>query len=53
MRKEPGNVWKTIVPLGPGRHQYRLGVDGQWMSDPNAKDSLPNNFGGTNSVLVV
>jgi len=28
-------------------------VDGQWISDPNAKESVRNDFGSTNSVLVV
>jgi 1,4-alpha-glucan branching enzyme len=53
MRKAADNVWKTTVALGPGRHQYRFVVDGQWLSDPKAKESLPNSFGSTNSVLVV
>ncbi|MGO8679207.1 MAG: glycogen-binding domain-containing protein [Limisphaerales bacterium] len=53
MRKESGNVWKTTVSLAPGRHQYRFVVDGQWISDPNAKESVRNDFGSTNSVLVV
>jgi 1,4-alpha-glucan branching enzyme len=53
MRKESGNVWKTTVSLPPGRHQYRFVVDGQWISDPNARESVRNDFGSTNSVLVV
>jgi hypothetical protein len=28
-------------------------VDGQWLPDPNAKESVENPFGGRNSVLVV
>jgi 1,4-alpha-glucan branching enzyme len=53
MRKESGNVWKAALSLPPGRHQYRFVVDGQWISDPNAKESVRNDFGSTNSVLVV
>ena len=45
--------WKANVPLGPGRYEYRFVVDGQWLSDPNAKESVGNDFGSTNSVLVV
>jgi Glycogen recognition site of AMP-activated protein kinase len=36
-----------------GRHEYLFVVDGQWMPDPNAKESVQNPFGGRNSVLVV
>jgi 1,4-alpha-glucan branching enzyme len=36
-----------------GRHEYLFVVDGQWVLDPNAKESVQNPFGGRNSVLVV
>ena len=35
-----------------GRHEYLFVVDGQWVTDPNAKESVQNPFGGRNSVLV-
>jgi 1,4-alpha-glucan branching enzyme len=62
------NEWKPektpLVPLGngrwagqlavrPGRHEYLFVVDGQWMPDPNARETVQNPFGGRNSVLVV
>jgi 1,4-alpha-glucan branching enzyme len=62
------NEWKPektpLVPLGngrwagnlavkPGRHEYLFVVDGQWVPDPNAKESVQNPFGGKNSVLIV
>jgi len=52
LRKFPEG-WKTTLWLPPGRYEYRFVVDGQWMNDPNQQDSAPNDFGGTNSVLVV
>lgn len=52
MQKDGGN-WKARIPLGPGRYEYRFVADGQWLSDPNAKESVGNDFGSTNSVLVV
>ncbi len=52
LRKE-ANSWKTTVWLPAGRYQYRFVVDGQWLSDPQAKESVPNEFGSTNSVVVV
>lgn len=36
-----------------GRHEYLFVVDGQWVPDPNARESVQNPFGGRNSVLVV
>jgi len=50
-KDDPG--WKATIPLAPGRYEYRFVADGQWLSDPNAKESVGNDFGSTNSVLVV
>jgi hypothetical protein len=36
-----------------GRHEYLFVVDGQWVPDPNATESVQNPFGGRNSVLVI
>ncbi len=52
MRKD-STGWKTTLWLPPGRYEYRFVADGQWLSDPGAKESAPNQFGSTNSVLVV
>jgi len=52
MRRE-GNGWKATIWLPPGRYEYRFVVDGQWLSDPNAKESVTNQYGSSNSVLVV
>jgi 1,4-alpha-glucan branching enzyme len=45
--------WYKETILAPGRYEYCLVVDGQWMPDPMAKETVPNPFGGTNSVLTV
>jgi 1,4-alpha-glucan branching enzyme len=47
-----GRWWKEIA-LAPGSYEYCLVVDGQWMSDPLAKETVSNPFGGRNSVLKV
>jgi 1,4-alpha-glucan branching enzyme len=47
-----GNWWKETL-LAPGTYEYCLVVDGQWMTDPQARESVPNPFGGRNSVLKV
>jgi hypothetical protein len=41
------------VWLPAGRYEYRFVVDGNWISDPCAKESVQNTFGSTNSVVVV
>lgn len=54
LRKEAKGGWKATLWLPPGRYEYRFVVDGnQWLSDPAAKESVPNQFGSTNSVLHV
>jgi 1,4-alpha-glucan branching enzyme len=47
-----GHWWKETT-LGPGAYEYCFVVDGKWMPDPLARESVPNPFGGRNSVLKV
>jgi len=43
--------WSKALALPPGVYEYRLVVDDAWMPDPRAIDTVPNPFGGVNSVL--
>lgn len=45
--------WVGNLAVRPGRHEYLFVVDGQWLPDPNAKESVQNPFGGKNSVVTV
>jgi hypothetical protein len=45
--------WVGNLAIKPGRHEYLFVVDGQWVPDPNAKETVQNPFGGKNSVLIV
>ena len=45
--------WVKDTALVPGTYEYCLVVDDQWMPDPLAKETIPNPFGGNNSVLRV
>lgn len=45
--------WAVELALPPGRYEYRLVADGEWLSDPDAHEYVPNPFGSFNSVLVV
>jgi 1,4-alpha-glucan branching enzyme len=47
-----GNWWKEMA-LAPGSYEYCLVVDGKWMPDPLIRETVPNPFGGRNSVLIV
>ncbi len=51
-RKSDGR-WVGDLTGITGRHEYLFVVDGQWVPDPNAPESVQNPFGGKNSVLVV
>ena len=48
-----GGRWQKETVLPPGNYEYCFVVDGQWIADPLAKESVPNPFGGRNSVLKV
>jgi 1,4-alpha-glucan branching enzyme len=45
--------WMKEAFLPPGNYEYCLVVDGQWMPDPLAMETVPNPFGGRNSILIV
>jgi len=45
--------WRKELVLPPGVYEYRLVVDGEWMTDPLGQTTSPNPFGGLNSVLKV
>jgi 1,4-alpha-glucan branching enzyme len=53
LRKTGRGVWRAELPLTAGRYEYRFVVDGQWLTDPAARESTPNPFGGQNSIKVV
>lgn len=46
-------LWVKDLLLPPGRYEYRLVVDGQWICDPAAAEQVPNPFGGCNTVVIV
>jgi hypothetical protein len=45
--------WTGSLDVKPGKYEYLFVVDGNWMPDPNATESVANPFGGLNSVLTV
>ncbi|MCC6680578.1 MAG: AAA family ATPase [Phycisphaeraceae bacterium] len=46
-------VWQACVPVPPGRYQYRLVVDGQWVADPYNEKTESNPYGEVNNVIEI
>ncbi|MHC4975957.1 MAG: AAA family ATPase [Planctomycetota bacterium] len=46
-------VHEGCVPLTVGMHEYRIVVDGRWITDPFNTRSVTNPFGERNSIVVV
>lgn len=47
------SYWVGQTILSPGTYEYCLVVDGQWIPDPLARETVANPYGGRNSVLKV
>ena len=48
------NRWSATVDLKPGLTRYKFVVDGdRWIADPAAERSEPDEYGGTNSVVLI
>lgn len=45
--------WLKELILPPGTYEYLIVADGKWMPDPSAKETVPNPFGGVNSLAAV
>ena len=53
--RAPDGTWRTTVALPPGRrYRFRYLLDGErWENAWDADEYLPNDYGGTDSVIVV
>ncbi|MFP4024022.1 MAG: alpha-amylase family glycosyl hydrolase [Thiohalospira sp.] len=47
------NEWRYSVKLSPGKYQYQLVINDEWMLDPQNPEKESNNIGGYNSVFAV
>jgi 1,4-alpha-glucan branching enzyme len=45
--------WTRAIILPPGEHHYLYVVDGVWLPDPAADVTVPNPYGGVNSVVFI
>ncbi|MFH1530983.1 MAG: alpha-amylase family glycosyl hydrolase [Pseudomonadota bacterium] len=46
-------TWEVPVHLEPGSYQYKLIVDGSWITDPSNPSTVDDGQGNTNSLIVV
>ena len=53
MKRNRGGTWIKIKQLPKGTYEYKFIVDGQWLIDPDNYDTVQNQHGTTNSVIVV
>lgn len=53
MHPAGGGYWLEDMVLPPGTYEYCPVVDGEWQADPLAHQTVPNPFGGRNSLLKV
>lgn len=53
LKKDSNGTWTGSVRLKPGRYEYLFCVDGGWLNDPKARETVSNPFGTINSVITV
>lgn len=46
-------LFRITLRLPPGTYEYKFVVDGTWKEDPGNPDTIPDPYGGVNSVLTV
>jgi chromosome partitioning protein len=53
LQRDDTGLWSRVVEVGPGSYEYRFIIDGVWVKDPNNLESVINEFGQENSVVVL
>ena len=51
--KARSGIYTATVKLAPGSYEYKFVIDGTWCADPENANSVPNDQGTFNSVIVV
>lgn len=51
--KAKDGIYSATVKLVPGEYQYKFVIDGTWCADPENANSVQNDQGTFNSVVVV
>ncbi|MGQ9604146.1 MAG: glucodextranase DOMON-like domain-containing protein [bacterium] len=54
LNKISDDLWEIVIPLKPGRYEYKFVIDGsQWRHDPYSPGYVPDPYGGQNSVVTI
>ncbi|MCA1566506.1 MAG: hypothetical protein LC803_12860 [Acidobacteria bacterium] len=48
-----GDEWVCRVDLAPNRYTYKFIIDGNWLLDPANPETEEDEYGNTNSVLII
>ena len=51
--KAKDGIYAATVKLVPGEYQYKFVIDGTWCADPENANSVQNDQGTFNSIVVV
>ena len=51
--KAKSGIYTATIKLAPGSYEYKFVIDGTWCADPENANSVPNDQGTFNSVIVV
>ena len=51
--KAKDGIYTATIKLVPGEYQYKFVIDGTWCADPENANSVQNDQGTFNSVVVV
>ena len=54
MKKGKDGVWRVKLTLVPGRkYYYKYVIDGYIVADPDNPRTVPDGYGGVNSVIII
>ena len=53
LMNEKDGIYTVTLQLQNGKYSYKFIVDGQWLIDENADESIDDGFGGQNSIIYV
>lgn len=53
MKNGRDGLWSLVVPLKPGRYQYRFVIDGEWVTDPSNPAVEIDPLGRPTSVIEI
>ncbi len=53
MREDAEGSYRLVLPLPPGKHEYRFVIGDEWRTDPQNPDTVTNAYGSTNCAKTI